>query len=514
MKVSRALISVYDKAGILDFSRGLSDAGVEILSSGGTARKLGEAGVPVTLVEEYTGSPEMLDGRVKTIHPKIHGGILARRGVGEHESQLEENGILTIDLVVVNLYPFQDTVARVDAEFADAIEMIDIGGPTLIRAAAKNHADVGVVVDPADYGLILAELQDNGLSLSGDTLRGLAVKAFAHTASYDSAIHSYLSGDAVGFPDSMILPLEKVCDLRYGENWHQKAAFYRDPVITESCITNSRILSEGKGLSFNNLLDLNSALELVKEFENPAAVIVKHLNPSGVGESDRLFDAYSRARGADPTSAFGCIVAFNRKLDVDTAKEITTTFVEAVVAPEIGEDAFEILGKKEKMRVFESGPLKPTSEGTLDYRKLVGGMVVQESDVRNVVLDDLEVVSERQPSEKEFEDMLFAWKVCRHVKSNSIIFAKDGGTVGVGAGQMSRVDAVKIAAMKAGELAEGSSMASDAFFPFRDGIDEAAKAGVTAVIQPGGSIRDEEVLEAVNEHEMSMVYTGVRCFLH
>jgi len=512
LKVEKALISVYDKSGIAEFARGLASLGVEIYSSGGTAKELKSAGVPHILVEDYTGFPEMLDGRVKTIHPKIHGGILARRDNPKHLAKLEEHGILKIDLVAVNLYPFKQTIARKESTLEEAVEQIDVGGPTLIRSAAKNFTHVGVIVDPKDYGKTLGELRKNKSGLSPETLRSLSVKAFAHTADYDIAIHNYLSSEK--FPQKLLLSYDKVSDLRYGENWHQLAAFYRNPDVAEICVSSAKVVRDGRGLSFNNLLDLDSALELVKEFEKPAAVIVKHLNPSGVGVAENIFEAYGLAHKADPLSAFGCIVALNRPLDEKTAEAITSTFVEAVIAPKFSEKVLQVLAKKEKMRLFETGELKPTSKMSRDFRKIVGGMLVQTRDLKTISEKDLEYVSDRKPTKDEVESMLFAWNVCRHTKSNSIIFAKKNHTVGIGAGQMSRVDAVKIAAMKSGDLAKGAAMASDAFFPFRDGIDEAAKAGITAVIHPGGSIRDKEVLDAVNEHGMAMAYTKTRCFLH
>ena len=455
----------------------------------------------------------MLDGRVKTLHPKVHAGILAVRGKKEHMDRLVQHNIPPIDIVAVNLYPFQSTVDKPDSTFDDAIENIDIGGPSLVRAAAKNHNDVTIVVDPADYGLVLEELQAG--SVKAETKRALALKAFAHTAEYDAIIHRYLSGqfNPGRFSDDFILPLKKAYDLRYGENPHQRAAFYVDG-SKECGVANAKVISEGKQLSFNNIIDVNSALELVKEFDEPAAVIVKHLNPSGVGVAGDIASAYRLAHSADSQSAFGCIVALNREPDVAVAKDIISTFVEVVAAPSFPKEVLPILAKKEKMRLLQTGPMRKTSEKSMDYRRVVGGLLVQSPDIREVTEKDLKVVSKRKPTRDEIDAMLFAWKVCRHTKSNSIIFAKKDHTVGVGAGQMSRVDAVKIAAMKAKELAKGAAMASDAFFPFRDGVDEAAKAGITAAIHAGGSIRDAEVIQAADEHGMAMVFTGVRCFLH
>jgi phosphoribosylaminoimidazolecarboxamide formyltransferase / IMP cyclohydrolase len=514
LKASYALISVWDKTGVAEFARGLSQMGVKIISSGGTAKALSAAGVRVLPVSDYTGYPEMLDGRVKTIHPKVHAGILAVRDNFEHTGKLKEHDIPHIDLVAVNLYPFQKTVADPKATLEDAIENIDVGGPTLLRSAAKNHKDVTVIVDPDDYVLVLEELKNNG-TVTAETKRSLAVKAFAHTAEYDAAIHNYLSErySPGKFPQKLTLAMEKAYDLRYGENPHQRAAFYTDG-SPECSAASARILSEGKQLSFNNIIDVNASLELVKEFDRPAAVIIKHLNPSGVGVADTISEAYGLAHSADPMSAFGCIVALNRSPDEKTAKEIVSTFVEVVAAPSYALDVLEILSKKQKMRILECGPVRKTTEKSMDFRRVVGGMLIQTPDLREVAEADLKTVSKRKPTKDEVEAMLFAWKVCRHTKSNSIILAGKDRTVGVGAGQMSRVDAVKIASQKAGSLAKGSAMASDAYFPFRDGIDEAAKAGVTAVIHPGGSIRDGEVIKAADEHDMAMVFTGVRCFLH
>ena len=515
MKASCALISVWDKTGVVDFARGLHNLGIKIISSGGTAKALSDAGIPVVKASEHTGFPEMLGGRVKTLHPKVHGGILAVRGDKKQMEELGKLGIEKIDIVAVNLYPFKETISKPDATLEDAIENIDIGGPTLVRSAAKNHAHVAVIVDPKDYACVLEELGRNRLNVSDSTLKALAVKAFAHTAEYDAAIHSYLSKqyDGKQFPDQLGLTFKKVYDLRYGENAHQQAAFYSDG-SDECCVTNSKVLSAGKQLSFNNILDINSALEHVKEYDRPAAVIIKHLNPSGVGVADDIRSAYSLASKADPTSAYGCIVALNRAPDERTAKDIISTFVEVVIAPSFDDSVLDILKKKEKMRILEAGKIRQTSAKSMDYRRVVGGMLAQTPDLRQVTEADLKVVSKRKPTKEEVEAMLFAWKVCRHTKSNSIIFAKKDYTVGIGAGQMSRVDAVKIAAMKAKEHSKGAVMASDAFFPFRDGIDEASKAGITAVIHPGGSIRDEEVIKAADEHGMAMVFTGIRCFLH
>jgi phosphoribosylaminoimidazolecarboxamide formyltransferase/IMP cyclohydrolase len=510
---SHALISVFDKTGIVDLSRGLHKLGINIISSGGTAKVLKEDGVPVIQVSDHTGLPEMLEGRVKTLHPKIHAGILAIRGKKDHMEKLKQHHIIPIDLVVVNLYPFLETIKKPGCSLEDAIENIDIGGPSLVRAAAKNHADVTVVVDPADYAKVLSELEAGGVS--DQTRKSLALKAFAHTAEYDAAIHRYLSEqyNPGRFPDNYNINLRKAYDLRYGENPHQKAAYYFDEAC-DTCISETQVLSDGKQLSFNNLIDVNSALAFVKEFDEPAAAIIKHLNPAGVGTAATIAEAYSLAHSADPLSAFGCIVALNREPDEATAKEIVSTFVEVVAAPSYSKKVLDILLIKKNLRILALGELRKTTQKDLDYRRVMGGMLVQSPDLGEVTEANLKTVSQRKPTKDEVDAMLFAWKVCRHTKSNSIIFSNRNRTVGVGAGQMSRVDAVKIAAMKSGPLSKGAVMASDAFFPFRDGIDEAAKAGITAVIHPGGSIRDAEVIAAANEHGMAMVFTGIRCFLH
>jgi phosphoribosylaminoimidazolecarboxamide formyltransferase / IMP cyclohydrolase len=514
LKESYALISVSDKKGIIEFSKKLSELGIKIISTGGTAQALRKSGIPVNEVGDYTGFPEMLDGRVKTLHPKVEAGILADRRKKDHMSALKEHGFNPIDLVIVNLYPFQKTISSPNSTLEDAIENIDIGGPTLVRAAAKNHAGVTVVVDPADYGKVADELEKNH-AVSAETRKKLAVKAFSHTAEYDSIIQQYLLSQYLTdqFPQTLNLTYKKLYDLRYGENSHQKAAFYHEGT-GQSCVANAKIITEGRRLSFNNIIDLNNAIELVKEFERPAAAIVKHLNPSGVGEADDILEAYGLAHKADPQSAFGCIVALNRQPTALLAEKIASTFVEAVAAPEFSGECVKIFAKKERMRLIATGELKKTTSSHTDYRRVVGGMLAQTPDLRELTREDLKTATERSPTDDEIRALLFAWKVCRHTKSNSIIFAKPGYTTGVGAGQMSRVDAVKIASMKAGQHAKGSVMASDAFFPFPDGIEEAAKAGVTAVIHPGGSIRGEEVIKAADDHNMAMVITNTRCFLH
>ena len=520
-KIKRALISVSDKNGLVDFARGLAESGVEILSTGGTARLLGENGIMVTEVSDYTGFPEMMDGRVKTLHPKVHGGILARRGTDEEA--MARHDIAPIDLVVVNLYPFEQTVARPGCTIADAIENIDIGGPTMVRAAAKNHAAVTIVVDAGDYPAVLAEMKSNDGAV-GDALRfALAVKAFEHTARYDGAIANYLGTlqggeERARFPRTFNTQFVKQQDLRYGENPHQHAAFFREHTLTSGTIAAARQL-QGKELSFNNIADADTALECVKELgDRPACVIVKHANPCGVAVADTLSEAYRRAYSTDPTSAFGGIIAFNRELDADTAQAIVSQqFVEVVVAPAIAPAAQTVFAGKTNVRVLSCGPWPAGTEGGLDYKRVNGGLLVQDRDTGMVGEADLKVVTRRAPSARELTDLLFVWKVAKYVKSNAIVYGRDAMTIGVGAGQMSRVYSARIAAIKAADAGlevRGSVMASDAFFPFRDGLDSAAEVGVTAVIQPGGSMRDSEVIAAADEHDIAMVFTGMRHFRH
>jgi phosphoribosylaminoimidazolecarboxamide formyltransferase / IMP cyclohydrolase len=511
---ARALLSVSDKTGIVDLARSLAQAGVEILSTGGTYRALVDAGVPVREVSAHTGFPEMMDGRVKTLHPLIHGGILGRRG--QDDAVMGEHGIAAIDLVVVNLYPFEATVARADCTFDQAVENIDIGGPAMVRSAAKNHADVAVVVDPADYPRLLAAVGEGGTSL--ELRRDLAVKAFRHTARYDAMVAAYL-GAADPLPDSLTLSFDKLDDMRYGENPHQQAAFYREvrPGGARAGTVAGLEQVQGKALSFNNVADTDAALECVKVFDAPACVIVKHANPCGVAVAGTVLEAYRRAFATDPTSAFGGIIAFNRRLDGATLEIILEQqFVEVVIAPEVDEAAVAVARSKKNVRLLTCGPLERAPRG-LEYKRVGGGLLVQTAD--ELCLDEaaLRVVSRRQPSEREMADLLFAWNVAWFVKSNAIVYARDGQTIGVGAGQMSRVVSAKIAALKAAEeglTVAGSVMASDAFFPFRDGIDAAAASGIRAVIQPGGSVRDDEVIAAADEHDMAMVLTGVRHFRH
>jgi phosphoribosylaminoimidazolecarboxamide formyltransferase/IMP cyclohydrolase len=515
VKVKNALISVSDKIGLVEFARALHKLKINLISTGGTAKVITDSGIPVEMVSDLTGYSEMLDDRVKTLHPVIHGGILALREKAEHMKRLEELKIKPIDLVVVNLYPFQKTISKDSATVEEAIENIDVGGPALIRAAAKNYHNVGVIVHPGMYSEVADELSKNGCMLSSATLSRLAVEAFQHTAEYDSAIYNYFGRKITQveeFPELLNLTYSKIQNLRYGENPYQKAAFYREPHIDQACISNSTQL-QGKELSFNNILDLNEALELVKDFELPTAAVIKHTNPCGVACAEDIYPAYRTAHETDPTSAFGSIVALNRKVPAELAEFMKQFFVEAVIAPGYEAKALEILKEKKNLRVIETKSLERKDTG-FDLKKVVGGLLVQTRHIPKLSEKDMKVISKRKPTNEEIKAMLFAFKVCCHTKSNSIIFAKENVTTGIGAGQMSRVDSVKIAAMKSNGKSLGSVMASDAFFPFRDGIDEAAKAGVTAVVQPGGSIRDQEVIDAVNEHGMAMVFTGVRCFKH
>jgi len=520
--IRRALISVSDKSGVLEFARALKTHNVEILSTGGTAKLLAGNGVAVIEVSDYTGFPEMLDGRVKTLHPKIHGGILGRRDTDSHVKTMRDHGIPPIDLVVVNLYPFEQTVARPDCTLALAIENIDIGGPTLLRAAAKNYSAVTVIVDSHDYGAVLDEMKQRQGSV-GDELRfRLATKAFEHSAAYDGAIANYLGrlspdGTRGEFPQTYNLQFHHAMGLRYGENPYQKAAFYVERHVAEACVSTARLL-QGKELSFNNIADADAALECVKSFDEAACVIVKHANPCGVAIDANVLEAYQRAYSTDPTSAFGGIIAFNRPLDAATAKSILDRqFVEVIIAPSINADAKPVLAAKPNVRVFESGAWGATRPASMDMRRVTGGLLVQDADQGMVTEKDLKVVTRRAPSRQELRDMLFAWKVVKFVKSNAIVYCKEGRTIGVGAGQMSRVYSARIASIKAtdaGLEVRGSVMASDAFFPFRDGLDQAAEVGVTAVIQPGGSMRDKEVIEAAHQHGIAMVFTGMRHFRH
>ncbi len=518
--IRRALISVSDKSGIVDFARGLSAQGVELLSTGGTFRLLSDSGIAVTEVSEHTGFPEIMDGRVKTLHPKIHGGILGRRG--QDDAVMAEHDIAPIDMVVVNLYPFAQTVARPDCTLEDAIENIDIGGPTMVRACAKNHAHTTIVVDVGDYDRLLAEMSEHQGGVPDATRFDLAVKAFEHTAGYDAAIADYLGnqvpGSEDGFPRTYNLQFHKKQSMRYGENPHQNAAFYVEADAREASVATATQL-QGKALSFNNVADTDAAFECVKAFTDTACVIVKHANPCGVAVGASAIEAYDKAFATDPTSAFGGIIAFNVPLDADTARAIIDRqFVEVIIAPGIAEDALAIVAEKQNVRLLDVGDSWPGKrEHAHDFKRVTGGLLVQDRDLGMVGRDELTVVSERVPSEQEMRDLAFAWKVAKYVKSNAIVYAKAGQTIGVGAGQMSRVYSARIAGIKAadeGLAVPGSVMASDAFFPFRDGIDAAAAAGITAVIQPGGSMRDQEVIDAANEAGISMVFTGMRHFKH
>ena len=518
--IQRALISVSDKQGIVEFARFLAEQGVEILSTGGTAKLLSDQGIPVRGVSSFTGFPEMMDGRIKTLHPRIHGGLLGRRGVDE--AVMAEHDIAPIDMLVVNLYPFEQTVANQDCDLPTAIENIDIGGPAMLRAGAKNHDAVTVVVDSADYGRIVEAIENDG-GTSYELRFQLAAKVYAHTGRYDGLIANYLgekiaqsSDNPSKFGDTFSAQFDKVQDMRYGENPHQDAAFYREKTASEASVSTATQL-QGKALSFNNIADTDAALECVKSFAEPACVIVKHANPCGVAISDDIMTAYDLAFQTDPTSAFGGIIAFNRPLDVATASAIIDRqFVEVIIAPEISAEAQAVLTQKKNVRVLESGAWDTPVPG-YDFKRVNGGLLVQNRDLGQVDMEDLKVVSKVQPTEQQMKDLAFCWKVAKYVKSNAIVYAKNGQTIGVGASQMSRVYSAKIAGIKAadeGLEVPGSVMASDAFFPFRDGIDAAAEAGISAVIQPGGSMRDAEVIEAADEHGIAMVFTGMRHFKH
>ncbi|HCM1322125.1 TPA: bifunctional phosphoribosylaminoimidazolecarboxamide formyltransferase/IMP cyclohydrolase [Vibrio parahaemolyticus] len=524
--IRRALISVSDKTGIVEFAQALAERGVDILSTGGTARLLAEQGIAVTEVSDYTGFPEMMDGRVKTLHPKVHGGVLGRRG--QDNDVMEKHGINPIDMVVVNLYPFAETVAKEGCTLADAVENIDIGGPTMVRSAAKNHKDVTIVVNASDYDRVIAEMDANDKSLTLETRFDLAIAAFEHTAAYDGMIANYFGtmvpsygenkeGDEESkFPRTFNQQFEKKQDMRYGENSHQAAAFYVEANPQEASVSTARQI-QGKALSYNNIADTDAALECVKEFNEPACVIVKHANPCGVALGKDILEAYNRAYQTDPTSAFGGIIAFNQELDAETASAIVERqFVEVIIAPSVSAEAIEVVAAKKNVRLLECGKWSTKTTG-FDVKRVNGGLLVQDRDQGMVSLDDLKVVSKRQPTEEELKDALFCWKVAKYVKSNAIVYAKGDMTIGVGAGQMSRVYSAKIAGIKAadeGLEVAGSVMASDAFFPFRDGIDAAAEAGIKCVIQPGGSMRDDEVIAAADEHGMAMIFTGMRHFRH
>ncbi|MGB3727387.1 MAG: bifunctional phosphoribosylaminoimidazolecarboxamide formyltransferase/IMP cyclohydrolase [Glaciecola sp.] len=528
--ISRALLSVSDKTGIVELAKALAARDIEILSTGGTASLLRQEGLTVKDVSEHTGHPEIMDGRVKTLHPKIHGGILGRRDIDANVMQKHE--IQAIDLVVVNLYPFAETVSKEDCTFDDAIENIDIGGPAMVRASAKNFNDVTIVVDPSDYSTVIKALEQDDAEVPYATRFSLSVKAFEHTARYDGMVASHLGTlleqqnhdckddcDAVhsSFPRSLNIQMLKKQDLRYGENSHQTAAFYVEHDIQEASVATAEQI-QGKALSFNNIADTDAALECVKEFNDPACVIVKHANPCGVAICSDIHNAYQKAFKTDPTSAFGGIIAFNRELDEATATAIIEKqFVEVIIAPSVDEKAKSVLSSKPNVRVLASGDWQGQLTEEYDYKRVNGGLLVQDRDFGMVDLEDLTVVTKKSPTDAQLKDLLFTWKVAKYVKSNAIVYCKDGATVGVGAGQMSRVYSAKVAGIKAndeGLVVPGCVMASDAFFPFRDGIDAAAEAGIAAIIQPGGSMRDQEVIDAANEHGVAMVFTGMRHFKH
>ncbi len=516
VQIKRALVSVSDKSGVSEFVRRLCGYGIEIISTGGTAKLLQDNSIPVKEVSGYTGFPEMLDGRVKTLHPAIHAGLLALRDNPQHIKTLQEHGIGLIDMVVVNLYPFEKTTQKPGVGIEDVIENIDIGGPSMLRSAAKNHKDVAVVCDPADYCRVLDELEKSGGALSRSFMRSLAVKAFAHTASYDAAINEYLARCFHGQKGSMLpqrlsLAFEKLQELRYGENPHQKAAFYRQTGAAGGIINLKQL--QGKELSFNNILDLNSAMELVKEFELPAAVVVKHNNPCGAAEGKSLAKAYVKAWECDKLSAFGGIVALNRKMDLDTARAVFKSgFLECVIAPAFEKEALSLFKEKKNLRLLECPDFSAADE--MDLKRVSAGLLVQDKDLALLDKEKLKVVTKKRPTKKEMASLIFAWKIAKHVKSNAIVLARGTRTVGIGAGQMSRVDSVYISTKKSAGLAKGAVLASDAFFPKEDAIKLAAKNGIKAIIQPGGSIADEAIIKAADKHKISMVFTGMRHFRH
>lgn len=515
--IKRALISVSDKTDIVEFAKKLSERGVEILSTGGTARLLEDNGVPVIPISDYTGFPEMMDGRIKTLHPKVHGGILGKRDDAGHMKAMQEHGITPIDLVVINLYPFEATIAREDCTLEDAIENIDIGGPTMVRSSAKNYHDVAVVVNPDDYETVIREMDANGGAVTLETRQRLSRDAFALTARYDAAINRYLSTQIEGpdrFPPTYQQTFLKVQDLRYGENPHQKAALYREYQFLETDVVQAHQL-QGKELSFNNFIDMNAAWECAIEFDQPAAVIIKHTNPCGVAVGGEQTEVFIKARETDPVSAFGGVIGFNRMVTAQTAEEILKNFVEVVIAPGYEPEALTLFAAKKNVRVMEM----PTAERNLDkpridLKRIGGGLLVQNADDLTLDPTQLKVVTKKQPDETMLDTLKFAWIVAKHVKSNAIVYARDHETVGIGAGQMSRVDSARLAIEKANKPVDGCVMASDAFFPFRDAVDAAAKSGIRAIIQPGGSIRDKEIIEAADEHGIAMVFTGIRHFRH
>jgi phosphoribosylaminoimidazolecarboxamide formyltransferase / IMP cyclohydrolase len=520
--IRRALLSVSDKTGLVELARALAGHGVELISTGGTRKALADAGLAVRDIADVTGFPEMLDGRVKTLHPLVHGGILAIRNNPQHMATAQQHGIGLIDLVVCNLYPFEATVAKPGSSHEEIVENIDIGGPSMVRSAAKNYHDVAIVTDPKQYQAVLDELRANAGALTLATRERLAAAAFARTAAYDAAVCAYFARrvEPEGFPPWLPLYFEQHMGLRYGENPHQKAAFYAEPGVRHACVATAEPL-HGKELSYNNLLDLDSAFNLVREFDVPAAVVIKHNNPCGAAVADTLVEAFRKAYEGDPLSAYGGVLGFNRELDEATAQQITepNRFIECVIAPGYSDTAFRLLTTrptwKKNVRLLRTGPIRAAGEArSLDFRRVDGGLLVQTRDVEADDFAQAKVVTKRSPTDAEMADMRFAWKVCKHVKSNAIVLAKAGMVVGVGAGQMSRVDSVHIAARKAGERVRGSVLASDAFFPFRDNVDEAARAGVMAIVQPGGSMRDQDSIQACDEHGLAMVFTGTRHFRH
>ncbi|MBI5698854.1 bifunctional phosphoribosylaminoimidazolecarboxamide formyltransferase/IMP cyclohydrolase [Candidatus Saganbacteria bacterium] len=511
-----ALLSVYDKKGLSQFAKGLLKQGYEIVSSGGTAKALKKAGVKVTEVAKLTKYPSMLGGRVKTLHPLIHGGLLANRSLKDHLADMRKYGIRPIDIVAVNLYPFEETIAHPKCTLEEAVEQIDIGGPAMVRASAKNFKDVAIIVDPADYAVILKELQENKGRTTFETRKNLALKAFRHTKLYDTAVSAYLAQKFEGeekFPGQVDINLTKIQELRYGENPHQKAAWYLEPKGNhKGAVVNAKQL-HGKELSFNNIVDLDSAWNLVNYFAEPTVAIIKHNNPCGVGKAVNLMVAYKKAYECDTVSAFGSIIAANREVDEKTAKAIGDLFVEAIIAPGYSAEALMIFKQKKNLRIMQL-PLQGNRHGVLDYKRVSGGFLIQDADLAQLGMNEIKTVSTKEPTLGQLEDLFFAWGVAKFVKSNTIVFVKDGATVGIGAGQMSRIDSTEIAARKAGSKAKGSVMASDAFFPFRDNVDLAAKLGISAIIQPGGSMRDQESIDAANEHQIAMVFTGRRHFRH
>ena len=515
--IKRALVSVSDKTDIAEFARQLHQRGVEILSTGGTAELIQKSGVPVALISDYTGFPEMMDGRIKTLHPKVHGGILGRRDVAAHMEAMEQHGISPIDLVVINLYPFEATIAKEGCTLAEAIENIDIGGPAMVRSAAKNYNDVAIVVNPADYDQVLKEMDAHNGGVTLETRQRLSRDAFAMTARYDSMITGYLSGqmgEASPFPPGYQIGLQKIQDLRYGENPHQAAALYREAQPLKTDVVQAKQL-QGKELSFNNYIDMNAAWELALEFEASAAVIIKHTNPCGTASGKDQMKVFVQARETDPMSAFGGVLGFNRTVTAATAEEIVKNFVEVIIAPDYEPAALALFAKKKNVRVMQMPALEGhTKKSRMDIKRIGGGLLIQDADELTLDPDQLKVVTKIQPDDTMLEELKFAWKVAKHVKSNAIVYARGQETVGIGAGQMSRVDSTRLAIEKANKEVKGCVMASDAFFPFRDSIDAAAERGIRGIIQPGGSIRDEEVIQAADEHKIAMVFTGIRHFKH